>query len=156
VFNRTDLNNGCIFFKIITKYVILRQFSDSPERVISGFRCGISEIFVLLGCCAAYVPYTLRNIPEERRSECWACFYFWYSIEVGCVAHILEDGGSPIFMVRVIKFDQALNLPSFNVNRNPTRCNNTQIFIYCKITLHISGVTAPIISSTKNCNRSLR
>ena len=31
-----------------------------------------------------------------------------------------------------------------------------QIFIYCKATLHVSGVTAPIIRSTKNCTRSLR
>ena len=31
-----------------------------------------------------------------------------------------------------------------------------QIFIYCKVTLHVSGVTAPIIRSTKNCNCSLR
>ena len=27
-----------------------------------------------------------------------------------------------------------------NVNKNPTRCNSMQIFIYCKITLHVSGV----------------
>jgi len=31
-----------------------------------------------------------------------------------------------------------------------------QIFIYCKVTQHVLGVTAPIIRSTKNCNRSLR
>jgi len=31
-----------------------------------------------------------------------------------------------------------------------------RIFIYCKVTLHVSGVTAPIIRSTKNCNHSLR
>jgi len=31
-----------------------------------------------------------------------------------------------------------------------------QMFIYCKVTLHISGVTAPIIRSTKNYNRNLR
>ena len=44
----------------------------------------------------------------------------------------------------------------FNVNKNPTRCNSMQIFIYCKVTLHVSGVKAPVIRSTKNCNRSLR
>ena len=43
-----------------------------------------------------------------------------------------------------------------NVNKNPTRCNSMQVFIYCKFTLHVSGVTAPIIRSTKKCNRSLR
>jgi len=31
-----------------------------------------------------------------------------------------------------------------------------QIFIYCKTTLHVSGVTAPIIRSIKICTRSLR
>jgi len=30
-----------------------------------------------------------------------------------------------------------------------------QIFIYCKATLHVSGVTAPIIRSIKNCIHSL-
>ena len=39
-----------------------------------------------------------------------------------------------------------------NVNKNSARCNSMQIFIYCKVTLHVSGVTAPIIMSTKNCN----
>ena len=43
-----------------------------------------------------------------------------------------------------------------NVNKNPTICDSMQIFIYCKVTLHVSGVTPPIIRSTKNCNRSLR
>jgi len=30
-----------------------------------------------------------------------------------------------------------------------------QTFIYCKVTLHVSDVTAPIIRSTKMCNRYL-
>ena len=42
------------------------------------------------------------------------------------------------------------------LNKNPTRRNSMQVFIYCKITLHVLGVTAPTIRSTKNCNRSLR
>jgi len=41
-----------------------------------------------------------------------------------------------------------------NVNKIPTRYNSMQIFIYYKVTLHVSGVTAPIIRSTNNCNRS--
>jgi len=28
--------------------------------------------------------------------------------------------------------------------------------IYCKVTLHVSGVTEPVIRSARNCNRSLR
>ena len=44
----------------------------------------------------------------------------------------------------------------FNANKNPIRCNSMQIFIYCKVAVHVSGVTAPIIRSTKNCNRNLR
>jgi len=31
-----------------------------------------------------------------------------------------------------------------------------QIFIYCETTVHVSGVTAPIIRSIKNCTRILR
>ena len=32
---------------------------------------------------------------------------------------------------------------SFNVSKNPTRCKSMQIFIHCKVTLYVSGVTAP-------------
>ena len=39
---------------------------------------------------------------------------------------------------------------AFVVNKNPTRCKSIQIFIYRRVTLHVSGVTAPIIRSTKN------
>ena len=43
------------------------------------------------------------------------------------------------------------------LSKIPTRCNSVQSDIFhCKVTLHFSGVTAPIISSTKNYNRSLR
>jgi len=60
-----------------------------------------------------------------------------------------------------LEYLETVNKAHFSVHRNsmliknPTRCNSMQIFIYCKVTLHVSGVTAPIIRSTKNCNRNL-
>jgi len=44
----------------------------------------------------------------------------------------------------------------FNINKNPTRCNSMQIFIYSKSLYMFRVSTAPIIRSTKNCNRSFR
>ena len=57
---------------------------------------------------------------------------------------------------RLIVFAIGKTPTEFNVNKNPTRCNSMQIFIYNKAPVHVSGVTAPIIRSTKNWNRSLR
>jgi len=43
------------------------------------------------------------------------------------------------------------------LNKSPTRCNSMQSDLFhCKDTVRVSGVTAPIIRGTKNCNRSLR
>ena len=53
------------------------------------------------------------------------------------------------------KVDKGQRLES-HVNKKSNRCNSMQIFIHCKTTLHVSGVTAPIIRSIKNCTRSLR
>ena len=45
----------------------------------------------------------------------------------------------------------------FTLNKSPTRCNSMQSDLFhCIVTLRVSGVTAPIIRSTKNCNRNLR
>ena len=45
----------------------------------------------------------------------------------------------------------------FILNKSPTRCNSLQSDLFhCKVTLHVSDVTAPIIRSIENCNRSLR
>jgi len=35
--------------------------------------------------------------------------------------------------------------------KGPTWCNSIQTFIYCTVTLHVSGFTASIIRSTKDC-----
>jgi len=40
------------------------------------------------------------------------------------------------------------------VNKRPNLMQQNA-FIYCKVTLHVSGITAPIIRSSKNCNRYL-
>ena len=54
-------------------------------------------------------------------------------------------------------FYELSNTNSLHINKNPTRCNSRQSdLLYCKVTLHVSRVTAPIIRSTKNCIRSLR
>jgi len=45
---------------------------------------------------------------------------------------------------------------SFNVNKKSNIFNSMQIFIHCKTTLYVSGVTATIIRSIKNYTRSLR
>ena len=51
----------------------------------------------------------------------------------------------------------AIHISILTLNKSPTRCNSMQSdFFRCKVTLHVSGVTAPIIRSTKNCNHSLR
>jgi len=45
----------------------------------------------------------------------------------------------------------------FTLNKSPTICKCMQSDLFhCKVTLHVSGVTAPIIRSTKNYIRSLR
>jgi len=50
-----------------------------------------------------------------------------------------------------------VKLRSLILNKDPTGCNNMQSdLFYCKVTLHVSGFTAPIIRSNKKCNRSLR
>ena len=54
----------------------------------------------------------------------------------------------------IVNTKQLTSCAIFNVNKNPTRCKSMHIFIYCKVALHVSGVTAPIIRSTKNCNRA--
>jgi len=51
-------------------------------------------------------------------------------------------------MQRVLGMQEKFRLPEY--------VKQISRFIYCKTTLHVSGVTAPIIRSTKNCNRSLR
>ena len=49
-----------------------------------------------------------------------------------------------------------LNRIRIQCEQKSNRSNSMQIFIYCKTTLHVSGVTAPIIRRIINCTRSLR
>jgi len=81
------------------------------------------------------------------------CFCYKYFISSWDQIGILQYKRIPT-LVRIL--NSRFCASQFIVNKNPTRCNSMQIFIHCKVTLHVSGVTAPIIRSTKNCNRNVR
>ena len=89
--------------------------------------------------------YSVRYLSEKYcyLLLAWQSLQFWAS-----------DDGRKTRLKHVDRLTEINKLR--NVNKNPSRCNSMQIFIYCKVTLHISGVTAPIIRSIKNCNHSLR
>jgi len=71
---------------------------------------------------------------------------------VNTISLVQKAGGSCRYL-RLILTNRTFS----NINKNPTTCNSMQSdLFYCKITLHVSGVTVPIIRGTKNCNRSLR
>jgi len=112
---------------------------------------------------------------QEKKKTCWTQNVCWFSLLVlSEILYILgrrerdmiRSAHWPSCKVAVILVIFHWNLNFFwqifekhsniNVNKNPTRCNSKQIFIYCEVTLHVSGVTAPIIRSTKNRNRNLR
>jgi len=78
-------------------------------------------------------------------------WWFWYSRRQQMLEITIRN--SHLHIIRKCRLIRSL---IDIVNKNPTRCNSMQIFIYRKVTLHVSGVTAPIIRSTKNCNRNLR
>ena len=51
-----------------------------------------------------------------------------------------------IFIINTHRMKKHIGYSAYNsttnVNKNPTRCNSMQIFIYCEDTLNVSGVTA--------------
>jgi len=100
--------------------------------------------------------------PVQSLSACTRVhFYFGFPLKVSPlpIPHwsIFKFNSSSTDAVWSYQFATSLKENySANINKNPTRCNSTQIFIYCKVTLLVSGVTAPIIRGTKKCNRSLR
>jgi len=63
---------------------------------------------------------------------------------------------STFLPVKIFIGKGSLRYEKFNMNKKSNRSNSMQICIHCKATLHVSGVTAPIIRSIKNYTRSLR
>ena len=119
--------------------------------------------------------YVANGMSSGKKKTCWTQNVCWFSLLVlSEILYILgrrerdmiRSAHWPSCKVAVILVIFYWNLNFFwqifekhsniNVNKNPTRCNSKQIFIYCEVTLHVSGVTAPIIRSTKNRNRNLR
>jgi len=46
-------------------------------------------------------------------------------------------------------YSKTTQMHQFTLNKSPTRCNSIQSHLFhCKVTVHVSGVTAPIIRST--------
>jgi hypothetical protein len=71
---------------------------------------------------------------------------------------ITRLGGPPELVLFVVKCllpvgNRKLTLKSFSLSLLIKRSNLMQqyAFIHCTVTLHVSGVTAPIVRSTKNC-----
>ena len=114
---------------------IPKKFVSTPE---DGSKDGLRHVVVQLKTTTDTMQIRLRNAPNHLQEPA----------EFNSLHFYLRTVSSSVV--------SQTNVHSINVNKNPTRCNSMQIFIYCKVTLHVSGVTAPIIRSTKNCNRRLR
>jgi len=67
----------------------------------------------------------------------WTMEYLYCLLNISYVTLANDQLDEQIFNTMLIK--------------GPTWCNSMQTFIYCRVTLHVSGVTAPIIRRTKNC-----
>jgi len=54
-------------------------------------------------------------------------------------------------LMRFAKLDY-LKTQTYKILNKKSNLMQQYADIYCKVTLHVSGITAPIIRSTKNCN----
>ena len=59
---------------------------------------------------------------------------FWGVYPAACLV------GTGCLFLGVERPEHEANNSILNVNKNPTTCNSKQIFIYCKVTLHVSGI----------------
>jgi len=131
--------------KIPQPIPFLSQFIQSTPRLTS-----LSSTLVL----SSYIRFPLpSNIRSSDHSTKTLYATLLFPIRAKCPNHlILLEKINRISDEKYIHefiFNSWFRATQFNVNKTPTRCNSMQIFIHCKVTLHVSGVTAPIIRSTK-------
>ena len=105
--------------------------------------------FIILTFIYSSTSFGCRHAHHQEPNNCSSSLWFYLRIVVIAVLLFVYyiTYRSLLFSFKHSWFPASW----FNVNKGPTRCNSMQTFIHCHVTLHVSGVTAPIIRSTINC-----
>jgi len=120
-------------------------------------------------CMSSFVRNTVCGIGWpwiKKKINVHSHLTFYYSLSVRISPHGCQHHNESRYHVQRINgvkaasYNHVFVMLLYNItaasklNKSPTRCNSMQSDLFhSKITLHVSGVTAPIIRSTKNCNR---
>ena len=112
-----------------------------------------------VSCCLEYILYVAVSLLGLSSYTASSAKYSYRCSEDMEVATTIRNVSAFFTGRHGVFIPQYLNLQAIKntLNRSPTSCNSMQSDLFhCKVTLRVSGITASIIRSAKNCNRSLR